>query len=327
MSSTPFRRLGIALPFVLAFSMGGVSPVRAEESPWLVQPERSPYELFMAQGDSLALSATKNWPLNKRRAISLASLANDAYSKAIDVNPSAGDPHFRIAAVTHAFLTYHNNASPHHLLREEIQHYNQFEKKSPLDSRLETVVFRRSIARTKLGGKANLEAAVQDYDHHLELMDLSNINLYRSASQTHGNRAELLMMLGRLPEAIAGYERALAYRDNALSGYGLAVALDRDGQNTRARQVAAIYARNDSGNALMESGTFFVPQGEIFYYIAIKAESLGSPEMAAIAYRRFLELVPNSRYAPKAQANLKTLKKGTIRSKSKQRRFGQRADY
>ncbi len=289
----------------LALSNGALS-VQAEER-WLEPAAASPYAAFMKQGDALSESASKHWPRETRRAIVLTSLATDAYLKAVESDPTQGDPHYRIAALTHAYLTYHNNSSPAHLLRREIEHYNLFEKKSPLDSRLESVWFRRAIARTKLGGKASLSAGVDDYDHHLATIDVSSSLRQRTAALTHGNRAELLMMLGRLPEAIAGYEQALAFNDSSSTGYGLAVALDRDGQNTRARQVAGLYARGDVGNSLLQPNIFFVPSGEVYYYIAIRAEGLGSSRMAVIAYRKFLELVPNSMYADKARANIRML--------------------
>ncbi|MBL4634469.1 MAG: hypothetical protein JKY56_11385 [Kofleriaceae bacterium] len=210
------RFLGTAILVALALSTGS-SSVQAEER-WLESAATSPYDAFMKQGDALSEGASKHWPSEKIRAIALTSLATDAYLKAAESDPTQGDPHYRIAALTHAYLTFHNNSSPAHLLRREIEHYNLFEKKSPLDARLESVWFGRAIARTKLGGKANLIAGVDDYDRHLATIDVSSPLHQRSAARTHGNRAELLMMLGRLPESIAGYEQALAFSSSSSTG-------------------------------------------------------------------------------------------------------------
>jgi tetratricopeptide (TPR) repeat protein len=116
------------------------------------------------------------------------------------------------------------------------------------------------------------------------------------------------MMLLDLKESIAGYERALSVHVDTVYGYGLAVALDRDKQGMRARAVAKTYAKSDSGNALERDGTFFVPPGERFYYVAMREEGLGDYRGAIKAYEDFLRLLPTSPWAEQARQNIKELR-------------------
>jgi tetratricopeptide (TPR) repeat protein len=103
------------------------------------------------------------------------------------------------------------------------------------------------------------------------------------------NRAEAEMRLGNLEDAIAGYRDAIAVaesisnvtslnNDDALSHWGLAVALDRSGDLTGGARVAAQAARLDPGvrapwpaGSIIgnETSVFFVPRYERFYYLGL----------------------------------------------------------
>ncbi len=264
------------------------------------------YKLLMDKGDSLILAASRYWVRDRRRSIQFATLAKDAYLLAVKADPTAADPHYKIATLTLAYFSY-RPAPPSKYLKQQVLHCNLFEKKSPFDSRLSSVYFWRAIALTKLADKASLTAAIIDYDKELATYDLSNPLVRSDSANVIGNRAEVLMMLGRLRESISGYELAIDYGNDTVHGYGLAVALDRNGQYTRARQVVTQFARHDASNALSNSGTFFVPAGERYYYIALREEGRGNPVAAIAAYQTYLRLVPTSPWTTQAQSNIKIL--------------------
>jgi len=106
-----------------------------------------------------------------------------------------------------------------------------------------------------------------------------------------GNRAEAEMRLGNLEEAIAGYREAIAVSESVsnvtglivsdiLARWGLAIALDRSGDETSGIREAAEAARLEQGatgrppGSLIgdegpESLVFFVPDYERFYYLGL----------------------------------------------------------
>ncbi|MCP4449568.1 MAG: hypothetical protein GY811_30180 [Myxococcales bacterium] len=268
------------------------------------------FEARMTRADSLALLATDYETREIRRA-ALAARAMSEYEEALKLDPKSSEAHFRAALVSLRFLTA-ENVPPSRELRRLIVHLVAFEELAPSDPRLTSLLFARSLARTKLigqgGDSRDLERAIGDYDKHLALLDQSNSWVRNRMSTTLSNRAELLMMLGRLEEAITGYEEAIAIEASISYGYGLAVALDRDGQDFLARDVARTYALLDPSDALTQGGTFFVPQGEIHYYQALRAESIANYRTAKTAYEAFLVRLPRSRFAAKARKNLQAIR-------------------
>lgn len=280
---------------------------------WEQEESQTTYEVALAQGDDFAFRATRlkrrTQSISARRAWQAAAKqAVAAYASATQAKAEALAPHFRAAAVYSEFLI-DSNTAPAHLLRQAIANWDALEKKSPLQANLASLLFSRAIALTKLGGTDNLKRAVDDYDRQLQFQDHASEqhNQRRHLATLLSNRAEVLMALAQLDDAIMGYEEALAYRKDTVYGYGLAVALDRDGQARRAREVARQYARSDRGRALHDGNTFFVPPGEIHYYEAIRHEGLGQREAAAEAYQAFLRLLPGSQWAKRAKENLKAL--------------------
>jgi tetratricopeptide (TPR) repeat protein len=97
------------------------------------------------------------------------------------------------------------------------------------------------------------------------------------------NRAEAEMRLGNLDAAVAGYRdviyrmehAAVAHRSDesirVLARWGLAVALDRDGDPTAAEEVAAIAMEEDPREASSgdHENVFFVPAYERDWYYAL----------------------------------------------------------
>ncbi len=273
------------------------------------------YRQQMALGDRLARAASHyrlegigRQLTEKTERWALADQALLAYEEAIKVDPQKAEPHFRAGALSTQFQTSEDFPSKSELERA-IAHFDAFEALAPLDARLPDVLFSRSLLHTKRGGKRHIEQGIADYDAQLALIDQATAMGRSSTSTILSNRAELHMMLGRLEEAIIGYEEAIAFEDNITYGYGLAVALDRDGQGFRARKVARDYALRDNRNALHRDGTFFVPAGEIFYYIALRAEGLGQYAQAQAAYGEYLRRLPGSLFAGRARKNLAVVKK------------------
>ncbi len=302
-----FGALAVSAPHVQAEDEPSVTGAEEKKSFWgAVDKKAAEFEALMEQADGLALRAIHyRTPYDRKEGF--AEQAMRAYEAAIAINPKSAEAHFRAAMVSEGFQTRGNFPAPSALDRA-IHHLEEFERLAPLDPRLPNVYFQRSILRTKRGGKDNLTKGVSDYNNELALLDLSDTSTRVQVGRILSNRAELLMMLGRLEDSILSYEQALDFGDDITHGYGLAVALDRDGQGYRARQVARKYALRDSGNALRMDGTFYVPAGEVFYYEAIRAESVSDYRLAASAYRAFLQRLPTSQFAEQARKNLAAIK-------------------
>lgn len=280
------------------------------------------YAKLMAEADELAIDAatsrsravalqsrggiTRHSRAAEDQAKNLARRALDAYEAAAKANPTSEEPHYRAGEVLQAFML-DKTISPPSSLDRAIEHWRQFEKKAPLDPRLLNILDARSISLTKRGGKKNLESALADYHYQLDLIDQSSDSRRDTLARRISNRAEIYMMLGDLKNSIAGYENALRLQRDTTYGYGLAVALDRDKQGERARATAKEFATRDSNNALLRVGTFYVPHGEVNYYLAIRAEGRGDYRAAVAAYDKFLRLLPNSPWAKQARANKKEL--------------------
>ncbi|HEY2899146.1 MAG TPA: tetratricopeptide repeat protein [Polyangia bacterium] len=138
------------------------------------------------------------------------------------------------------------------------------------------------------------------------------------------NVAELLMAVGRLPEAEDRYREAIRadtdapdrrLRDHslALSYYGLGVALDRDGQSGGAREMIGRALALDPGMALLHLGqqpgsdVSFVPAGDVHYYLALGHLVAERTDEAEEAFRAFIAAQPGGRWENPARAHLAAL--------------------
>jgi tetratricopeptide (TPR) repeat protein len=130
-----------------------------------------------------------------------------------------------------------------------------------------------------------------------------------------GNSAETAMALGRLDDAIRRYEIAIDHavygeREWQLALWGLAIALDRDGQVERARTtVRRALERDPALTALHDEGVFFAPAGDLYYYEGLGHEVAGDRVRARAAFGKFLGAQPASRYAGRARSHLADLAK------------------
>jgi tetratricopeptide (TPR) repeat protein len=187
-----------------------------------------------------------------------------------------------------------------------------FERACPLAALPEeeaTCTLRLAIEHSRAG---RLDRALAVYDRALE-RDAGSTAVYL-------NSAEILMAQGaaRLPEAVGRYRQALALserrspgperdQDLALALYGLAVALDRDGQPAGADAVMSRAVRLDPRLRLLgDAGgdIFFVPAADVHYYRGLALASQGRAREAAFALRHFLVEAGNGPYAAAAQFRL-----------------------
>src|SRR5262249_51750205 len=124
----------------------------------------------------------------------------------------------------------------------------------------------------------------------------------------------------RLAEAIVLYRRGvdlgaismhkgdLQAPSQALHLLGLAVALDRDEQQEKAMATARHALELDAPlSQLHDAHVFFVPEGDIVYYEAIKELAEGRRTEAARSFAQFLRLVPQSPFAARARAHVAAL--------------------
>jgi len=102
-------------------------------------------------------------------------------------------------------------------------------------------------------------------------------------------------------------------QDLTLAYLGLAVALDRDGQTRAAREMMERALALDSTTSVLavaelpNSDLFFVPAGDVYYYLGLARSIAGRREEAAEAFREFLARQPGSRWAIRAEAHLTEL--------------------
>jgi tetratricopeptide (TPR) repeat protein len=157
------------------------------------------------------------------------------------------------------------------------------------------------------------------------------------APALYANLGEVLMADGQLAAAEACYRDAVAVassspniptstwgaqrfddpraraQDLLLAYLGLAVALDRDGQTRAAREMMQRALALDSTTsvlavaALPNADLFFVPAGDVYYYIGLARSVAGRREEAADAFHEFLVRQPGSRWAARAEGHLTAL--------------------
>ena len=154
------------------------------------------------------------------------------------------------------------------------------------------------------------------------------------APAVYANLGEVLMADGQLAAAEACYRDAVAVasvarlpslgslgfddprargQDLILAYFGLAVALDRDGQTVAAREMMRRALALDATTSVLalaavpNSDLFFVPAGDVYYYIGLARSVAGRREEAADAFRAFLAQQPGSRWAGRARGHLSEL--------------------
>lgn len=283
------------------------------------------YVEAMVEADRYAVAAAERSRINRRlQAWRFARMAVASYEKAARAKPDRAEPHLRAAVVIYFHWFYLDAESCRRKTRlclKAINHWHAFEKKAPLDPRINDYLFQRALLYTTLEKKRYLKKAVVDYERLINSTQFPSLGSDRAT--TLGNLAEIYMMLGDLDKAIPMYMRAIAVGNDALHAYGLAVALDRDGRGAKARQVMRKFGETDIDRStgalrsLSRTGVFFVPDGEVHYYHALGYEALGQPAMAIVHYQKYLRSGAHPQFAQRAKENLKRLRKQVLKQLNK----------
>lgn len=294
----------------------------ATETPDAAQA-RSAYDAQMLAGDDLIAIAVASDRLDERGRLVQAALS--AYEAAALARPDLVEPHWRAALVLHAF--YNECAMDRAPLcvggvrkREAerlILHWDAAERLAPWDPRVaERILPDRAILHTKLATPAHLEAARVDYQRLLDRRrgvtsaDPFGSNTFRRAFAL-GNMAETEMMLGELDAAIESYREADRLDPDISRAFGLAVALDRDGQPTAAAEVLhrqGTDAAQHFVEQLDRGDIFFVPRGEASYYLGLVTELAGDDVVALEHFEAFIASGAHPRYQPRAHEHVAALR-------------------
>ncbi len=272
------------------------------------------HELGRAALASEASRTGEDLPPAARLAVT--NRAAQAFRDAAQIDPTAADPYYYLALLLiYARLECRGCDFTPRIALDALAAIDAFEARAPLDPRLGiSLLTKRAIYHTRLAGTVTGDAART----HLEIA-LTN---YRTTVERHaatrsdsevvyGNMAETLMMLGDVESAIEQYRHALRIRPSSSVTLGLAVALDRDERGTEARSMI----RELGSQAIVEwemsvstGETFYVPEGEVFYYRALINEAFGNYEAAIEGYNRFIQSRAHPTFSPRATTNRNALR-------------------
>ena len=199
---------------------------------------RKEFDRLMSRGRQLVLDSAESY--DGRSGADRAMQAADLFTRAAKLSPEDPKPHLYAAEAIRAWdnVTY---TFPKRI-KQTIYHLSEFIRLAPYDSRVGDALFNRSIAYTKLGGEENIRKALADYDVRLAMENQLSLAAFDRAELALilSNSAELYMYVGDLDKALALYYDSLEYASGQsaiLYKYGLAVALDRDGQRLRAATI------------------------------------------------------------------------------------------
>ena len=282
------------------------------------------YHRLMTRGDQYALRAAEQQTMGHGEPANMLALrAADSYERAVAIDPRAAEPHYRAAEVLYLHFVEGPNHPPRLPAERAIKHWVEFERLAPRDPRLESIYFRRSLTYTKLGGADNYRLAAADYEKELRLIDPGSVSEDQIA-RVLSNAAEIYMALGELDRALTLYYDSIEFATTSqrLYAFGLAVALDRDGQGVKARETIRRFGGYSYGVLNPpDGGVFFIPDGDEHYYQALGHESSGDLQSAISHYRQFVRIQPRSPYVERAQQNIKQLEaelkvKGSGKSKA-----------
>jgi tetratricopeptide (TPR) repeat protein len=248
-----------------------------------------------------------------------------AYERALELSPGEPELHYRAVQAAQYIDDHRSNHGLCATCRDGyeavVRHVDALRKADPLDPRDFELTWNVSLALSKLGGlggpnaREYFDRAIAEYARWRRLADEANPDRAQQVGTGYSNCAELMMAVGRLEEAIEYYRAATDFHPNdALSWYGLAVALDRDGQWEKARaSMLEALARDPTQRRLKADSVFFVPEGDIHYYEALALEVKGDLTNAISAYNRFLARSKGSLYVARAQQRLDEVKKRAAR--------------
>jgi tetratricopeptide (TPR) repeat protein len=290
------------------------------------------YEAKLLEGDTATLTATIH-SASVRSSIESIDRAVLAYRAAAALRPSEAEPYFRIANLVYEMHFDCEQGPPSRRStcdpiyqtprRRElvVDAWDAFEKRAPLDPRIGEILLKRALLSTKLisgstTDRRHLESAARDYQAAIDRSD-GLVNASRADETLLGNLAETYMMLGQLEEAIATYTQAIAAGARVSTVYGLAVALDRDGstdQAIRYIQTQGIAGFEAFRRDYARGNIFYVPEGEVNYYLALANEAFGNHSHALELWNRFLASGAHRQFQPRAREHIEQLQKKNVRA-------------
>ncbi|HEY0192188.1 MAG TPA: hypothetical protein VGC42_13800 [Kofleriaceae bacterium] len=308
---------------------------RAEAGVWdraLTSPAeetaRELYDAKLLEGDTATLTSTAQ-SSSPQAKIEAVRRAEAAYRAAASARPRDAEPYFRIGNLI--YQTYFDCDQQLSVLCDEVYATNQraevvveawdaFEQRAPLDPRVGEILMRRALLNTKLVSGSprdhdHLVAASRDYRASLDRTD--GITVSGGNEQLLGNLAETYMMLNQLDDSVATYLQVVQLglaRTSTI--YGLAVALDRNGDTDQA--LRRIQAQGEVGLEsftleFMRKSVFFVPAGEANYYFALANEAFGNDGPALEYWNRYLTSGAHPEFQPRARAHVEALRKRHVK--------------
>ncbi len=192
------------------------------------------------------------------------------------------------------------------MAREAVNAELTFLRLAPLDPRSEQCLESTSTMLTRITGTKELRQAIEVYREIIDRQDPDH------ASQvTLPNLAEIYMMLGDLQPAIAAYSQAVVGGADASAILGLAVALDRSGQGQHARQLLRAISTEslERWQTQLDRGdVYYVPSGEIHYYLGLLNDAQGNNLIAAQEYEQFIASGAHPQFAARAKQNRANLR-------------------
>lgn len=297
-------------------------------------PNRDTYNAKLTSGDELAIEATAAKTRAEMRR--LVGLAASSYREAATAEPSEAEPYFRLGELLYSFYlecvdqeTYPPSmlcdSDPSQFDRQHAQQlvdtWDAAEARAPLDPRFSVtgdeggILFRRAILNTRLHGKKNLEAAARDYEAFLSRAPGDSEGAQTTKHNVLSNLAETYMMLDRLDDAIEMYRRALEEGPSVDTAYGLAVALDRDGHasaaldQVRAQTYESWKGRNGFWQRVTIPPylTFFVPDGEKYYYFALIEEAFAHYDESIRYWKAYIASGAHPEFQLRAKQHIEAL--------------------
>jgi tetratricopeptide (TPR) repeat protein len=268
----------------------------------------APYQAALQEGTRLSRQAAEICPGCSPGASRFAEMqalwrqAAAAFRRAADALPDDPDAPYLAAHALQEARDY----------EDAIRAYQGARARAPEGARAADVAFELGTALSRL---AQFDRAREEYARamHWARDPAERAVLYI-------NSAETMMALGQVGDAIPLYQRgidagALAMKSGALSSgsqalhlLGLAVALDRDEQGEKALATTRRALELDSQiSQLHEAHVFFVPEGDVAYYDALKALAQGNRGDAAHGFAEFVRRVPQSPFLARARMHLRAL--------------------
>lgn len=188
---------------------------------------------------------------------------------------------------------------------ESVEEYHESIRLDPDGPLAAEAAFDLGVTLTRLGRFSEAAEAYRAF------LDESPWPLARSIALT--NLAETLMAEGLLQESLGAFRAAVSAEPRySLAYFGLAVILDRLGEETEALSVMLHGLSVGSGiEQLNDPGVFYVPDCEIHYYRALAYEALGQLSMARTQWQLYLsEGGAAEPFAGRARAHLGRLDEG-----------------